>query len=134
MRSQFTARSRPSAAGRAAWGALFVFAVAFAALEVVKHGMPTLAAALLSFVAPDLTLILGAPRAAGTGRLAPRAVPLYNAAHRAVLPFALLVLYSVVGLVDSPPVFGGLLGWLGHIALDRAAGHRLRSRPGYRRA
>lgn len=57
------------------------------------HGA-TLAAALLLFLAPDLTLFAGASRARGSGRLAPRAVPLYNAVHRAVVPLALLALYG----------------------------------------
>jgi hypothetical protein len=128
---QARARRQPLAA-RIVWGALLAFLTAFAALEVVNHGWPALAAAVLFFAAPDLTMLIGAPRSAGRGRLAVRAVPYYNAVHRAAVPSVLLVLFAVgaFGPLSRAPVFAALLGWLAHIALDRTAGRGLRTPDG----
>src|SRR4051794_2529110 len=91
------------AAARIGWLGLALFFTAFAVLEVVNHGVLALAAALLFAIAPDLTMLIGASEA-GHGRLSPRAVPYYNAAHRFWIPFALLDAYTV-GPVNWPPLF-----------------------------
>lgn len=115
---------------RAAWAALAVFLLAFIVLEVVNHGGWALAAALLFLIVPDLTLGIGA---GGNGKLSPKAVPYYNFAHRPWIPLAVLVCYSVGALGDWVPLFTAALGWLAHVALDRAFGYGLRERDGSRR-
>ncbi|GAB3002186.1 DUF4260 family protein [Saccharothrix stipae] len=119
-------------AKRVAWAALAAFLVAFIVLEVINHGGPALIGALLLLIAPDLTMFIGA-RAAGNGRLSPKAVPYYNVVHRPWIPLAVLVVYSTGALGDHVPLFTAGLGWLAHIALDRAFGYGLRERDGSRR-
>jgi hypothetical protein len=106
--------------------------LAFIVLEVVNHGSSALVAALLFLIAPDLTMVIGAS-AAGDGKLSPKAVPYYNLVHRPWIPLAVLVAYSLGGLGDWVPLFTAGLGWLAHIALDRAFGYGLRARDGSRR-
>jgi hypothetical protein len=117
---------------RVAWAALAAFSLAFIVLEVINHGGSALIAAFLLLIAPDLTMFIGA-RAAGDGKLSPKAVPWYNVMHRPWIPLAVLVVYSVGGLGDWVPLFTAGLGWLAHIALDRAFGYGLRERDGSRR-
>ena len=83
-------------------------------------------------VAPDLSFLaaVGAPFPE-RGRLAPRAVPVYNLVHRPAGPAALAVV-GVAGLVPSWTVVAGL-GWLAHIAVDRASGYGLRAADGWPR-
>ena len=119
-------------ANRVAWAALAVFLLAFIVLEVINHGGSALVSALLSLIAPDLTMFIGA-RSAGNGKLSPKAVPYYNVVHRPWIPLAVLVVYSVGGLGDWVPIFTAGLGWLAHVALDRAFGYGLRERDGSRR-
>ena len=119
---------------RAAWSAGALFWTAFAVLEGVNHGWLAALAALAFFIAPDLTFLVGL-RGSGTvehGRLQPRAVPYYNAAHRALVPFALMVLYTVAPITWAP-IFAALCGWMAHIALDRAFGYGLRTKEGRQR-
>lgn len=117
---------------RVAWAALAVFLLAFIVLEVINHGGSALVAALLLLMAPDLTMFIGASTA-GNGKLSPKAVPYYNLMHQPWIPLALLVVYSIGGLGDWVPLFTAGLGWLAHIALDRAFGYGLRERDGSRR-
>lgn len=117
---------------RVAWAALAAFLLAFIVLEVINHGGSALVAALLFLIAPDLTMVIGAGTA-GNGMLSPKAVPYYNLAHRPWIPLTVLVVYSLGGLGDWVPVFTAALGWLAHIALDRAFGYGLRARDGSRR-
>ncbi|MFC5182031.1 DUF4260 family protein [Actinomadura harenae] len=116
---------------RVGWAALWAFYAAFAGVEVWNHGVLALVMAVGFFVAPDLAMIIDAKNG-GQGRLGPRAVPFYNAAHRSVIPLALAVAYSFSPL-DSAAPFAGLLGWLGHIAMDRTFGYGLRAADGSRR-
>jgi hypothetical protein len=119
-------------AKRVAWAALAASLLAFIVLEVANHGGSALVAALLFLIAPDLTMVIGAS-AAGNGNLSPKAVPYYNLVHRPWIPVAVLVVYSLGGLGDWVPLFTAGLGWLAHIALDRAFGYGLRARDGSRR-
>ncbi|MCI3930351.1 DUF4260 family protein [Streptomyces sp. AN091965] len=119
---------------RVGWFAAAVFWTVLAVLEGVHHGWPAGTAALLFALAPDLALFVGlgeAPRTA-RGQLPPRAVPYYNAAHRALVPLALLAVYTVVPLT-WPPVLAALCGWLAHISYDRAFGYGLRTKEGFQR-
>ncbi|MFI1361871.1 DUF4260 family protein [Streptomyces griseochromogenes] len=119
---------------RAAWLASALFWSAFAVLEGVNHGWLAGGAALLFLVLPDLTFLVAldeAPRMA-KGQLAPRAVPYYNAMHRALIPLALLLLCAAAP-VTWAPAFAALCGWLAHISYDRAFGYGLRTKEGHQR-
>ncbi|WP_328322908.1 DUF4260 domain-containing protein [Kribbella sp. NBC_00382] len=119
-------------AKRVSWAALATFLLAFVVLEVINHGIPALVAAVLFLIVPDLPMLIGASTAA-RGKLSPKAVPYYNLVHRPWIPLAVLVVYSVGALGDWVPLFTAGLGWLTHIALDRAFGYGLRERDGSRR-
>ena len=112
-----------------------MFLLAFAILEGVKHGATAWAALAGGLIAPDLAFLAaaGAHEPAGRGQLPRKAVPFYNTAHRAWIPLALAGFYSL-GLLDAPAVFTFLLGWMLHIAVDRAAGFGLRGKDGFIRA
>ncbi|MDL4821508.1 DUF4260 family protein [Actinomadura opuntiae] len=127
-------RSVSVVARRAAWAVGALFWGAFAVLEGVNHGWLAALLAVAFFVAPDLTFLAGA-RDAHTverGQLPARAVPYYNTAHRALIPLALMALYTVAPITWAP-IFAGLCGWLAHISVDRAAGYGLRTKDGFQR-
>ncbi|MEU1161254.1 DUF4260 family protein [Streptomyces sp. NPDC005921] len=129
-----TLRTATAVARRTAWLAGALFWTAFAVLEGVNHGWLAGSLALLFLVLPDLTFLVAldeAPRMA-KGQLPPRAVPYYNAMHRALIPLALLVTYAF-GPVAWPPAFAALCGWLAHISYDRAFGYGLRTKEGFQR-
>lgn len=114
----------PFAAPRAACAALGATALAAA---VVLLGPWALALWLL----PDLALLVGGRSAfTGDGRLAPRAVPVYNALHALPGPVAL----TAVGAVLGGPVLGLGVLWISHVLLDRAMGYGLRAADGGQRA
>ena len=78
-----------------------------------------------------VSLLTGASRELNAaGRLAPRAVPLYNAAHALPGPVAALA----IGVLVSPTVLGLGFVWLSHVTIDRAAGYGLRAPDGSVRA
>ncbi|MGW2642506.1 DUF4260 family protein [Streptomyces sp. NPDC001348] len=119
---------------RTAWLAGALFWSAFAVLEAVNHGWLAGALAVLFLVLPDLTFLVAlddAPRMA-KGQLAPRAVPYYNAMHRALVPLTLMALYTVTPVAWAP-AFAALCGWLAHISYDRAFGYGLRTKEGFQR-
>ncbi|MGR6970096.1 DUF4260 family protein [Streptomyces cynarae] len=129
-----SARSALSVVRRTAWLANAVFWSAFAVLEAVNHGWTAGTLALVFLVLPDLTFLVAldeAPRMA-KGQLAPRAVPYYNAMHRALVPLALMALYTVAPFAWAP-AFTALCGWLAHISYDRAFGYGLRTEEGFQR-
>ena len=135
--STITAPARSSAARaarRVAWFTGALFWTAFAVLEGVNHGWPAALFAVAFFIAPDLTFLAGLRDAhkAEHGQLPPRAVPYYNAAHRALVPFALMVAFPF-SPVAWAPLFAGLCGWMAHISFDRAFGYGLRTREGLQR-
>jgi hypothetical protein len=125
----------PAAARRAAWLAWAAFLLAFAVLEGVNHGAAAWAALAGGLIAPDLTFFAaaGAREPVVRGQLPRKAVPFYNAAHRTWVPLALTAAYTVAPL-DVPALFTFLLAWMLHIAVDRAAGYRLRGQDGFIRA
>ncbi|MFD9908293.1 DUF4260 family protein [Streptomyces sp. NPDC059063] len=119
---------------RAAWLAAALFWSTFAVLEAVNHGWLAGTFAFAGLIAPDLTFLVAAreaPRMA-KGQLPPRAVPYYNTAHRALVPLALMALYTVVPFTWAP-VLAALCGWLAHISYDRAFGYGLRTKEGFQR-
>ncbi|GAA2152240.1 DUF4260 family protein [Actinomadura napierensis] len=126
--------SVPLVARRVAWAANALFWSAFAVIEGLNHGWLAALVAVAFFIAPDLTFLAGA-RDAHTverGQLPARAVPYYNTAHRALIPLALMALYTVSPITWAP-IFAGLCGWLAHISIDRAAGYGLRTKDGFQR-
>lgn len=62
-----------------------------------------------------------------SGRLAPRAVPYYNATHLLAGPIITLGLGAVLG---SAAVVGVGAAWLVHVTVDRALGYDLRDSTG----
>src|SRR5690349_23666628 len=106
---------------------LWLVLLAATVFEVTQHGHVGLA--LLGGLGPDLALLAGLAPGLAQGQLHPRAVPLYNALHRSAGPVVLLVLASA-GVLALPWFILGL-GWATHIAMDRAAGYRLRDLHGW---
>ncbi len=85
--------------------------------------------ALALWLLPDLAMLLGITSgAARDGRLAPRALPIYNAVHTYVGPLVLVA----AGVLTGPVVLGLGLIWLSHVSIDRAAGYGLRNADGSR--
>ncbi|GAA3109937.1 DUF4260 family protein [Streptomyces echinatus] len=128
------ARTTPTVLRRGAWLASALFWTAFAGVEGVNHGWQAVTLALVFLVLPDLTFLIAvadAPRMT-KGQLPPRAVPYYNAMHRALVPLTLAVAYTVLP-VDWPPAFAALCGWLAHISYDRVFGYGLRTKEGFQR-
>ncbi|QKG26887.1 DUF4260 family protein [Actinomadura verrucosospora] len=125
----------PTAVRRGAWAANGLFWSAFAVLEAVNHGWVAGGVAAAFFIAPDLTFLAGVRDAQTVqpGQLPARAVPYYNAAHRALVPLAFMVLYTVTPPMQWAPLFAGLCGWMAHISIDRAVGYGLRTKDGFQR-
>jgi Domain of unknown function (DUF4260) len=80
--------------------------------------------------APDLALLLGIAPGLEKGRLHPRAVPFYNAAHSLWGP----ALLAVAALALPPAWLVGVLAWALHITLDRSLGYGMRTRDGFQRS
>ncbi|MFI9425346.1 DUF4260 family protein [Streptomyces achromogenes] len=119
---------------RGVWLAFALFWSVFAVVECVRHGWPAAVLALAFLVLPDLTFLVAldeAPRMA-KGQLPPRAVPYYNALHRALVPLTLAAAYAALPL-HWPPAFAALCGWLAHISYDRVFGYGLRTKEGFQR-
>ena len=136
MATAVTTSSRPAltVVRRSAWLANALFWSAFAVLEAMNHGWLAGTLALVFAVLPDLTFLVAldeAPHMA-KGQLPPRAVPYYNAMHRALVPLALMALY-VVAPFHWAPSFAALCGWLAHISYDRVFGYGLRTKEGFQR-
>jgi hypothetical protein len=119
-------RMSSTTARRSAYAPLAAALLAGAIAQIVRGGGGTWQ--LVAFLAaPDLALLLGFGRGLEKGRLHPRAVPLYNAAHSLWGP-ALLALAS---LVLPGAWLVGALGWALHVAFDRAIGYGMRTRDGF---
>ena len=114
---------------RSAYVMLSLLLLAAIVLEVVKHGTGWWQAAGF-WALPDLALLYGVAGGLAKGQLHPRAVPLYNLAHRFWLPAGLLVAATFVLPFGF---FVGGLAWAFHIALDRALGYGLRTPDGFQR-
>lgn len=125
----------PSASwpARLAWAALGAFLLFWAVFEGVKHGGWSIPLAVLGFLVPDLSFLLGVggePRE--KGRFPSRMVAVYNVLHRPLIPLVLLVALSFAPTANTaiaaPFTFG--LAWLGHICVDRVLGYGLRQPDG----
>ncbi|MEV5609118.1 DUF4260 family protein [Streptomyces sp. NPDC052225] len=130
--------TRRSASGpvRGAWALFAVFLLAWTVLEMVNHGGAAIVLGIVGFLAPDLTLVIGPAGPHEAGQLPRGRVAAYNFVHRPVLPLAGLVVVPFLP-GDGPSANVGLftlaLGWLLHIAADRALGHGLRTADGWQR-
>jgi hypothetical protein len=117
-------------ARRLAYGLLAGLLLAAVVLEAVKHGSGYWQIAVFA-LAPDLALLVGAGEDLERGRIHPRAVRLYNLAHRFWGPIALGIV-AATGLVAVGYLVGAL-AWGLHIALDRSLGYGLRTPDGRQR-
>jgi Domain of unknown function (DUF4260) len=116
-------------ARRSAYAALTALLLAGAIAEILRDG--TGVWQLFAFgAAPDLALLVGIGPGLEKGRLHPRAVPFYNAAHSFWGPAVLAV--AAIALPAAWLV--GALGWALHIALDRSVGYGMRTRDGFQRS
>lgn len=121
---------------RVAWGAVALAVLAFAVFEGVKYGGWAWAGLAAGLIGPDLVFLfaLGGKTAdSGNGRMPPRLVPAYNLVHRALVAIGFLIVTILLPIAhtDFVPWFVLGLGWLGHIAIDRAVGYRLRDPDGW---
>jgi hypothetical protein len=80
-------------------------------------------------IVPHLAVLVGIGQPHVRGQLAPRAVPLFNAMHHAVVPLGVAGL-AAAGVL-SPFWLVGALAWLAHIVVDWAFGEGLRSGDGF---
>ncbi|MGW0083696.1 DUF4260 family protein [Streptomyces sp. NPDC003393] len=131
-----TTRSSASGPVRGAWALLAVFLLAWTVLEMVNHSGATIPLGIAGFIAPDLTLFVGPGGPHEPGQLPRGRVAAYNLVHRPVVPvLGLVVVPFLPG--DGPGANVGLftfaLGWLLHIASDRALGYGLRTADGWQR-
>lgn len=101
--------------------------------QVAAAGGWAWALAGFSLIAPDLAFLaaIGAPGPHRPGVLPAQAVPYYNATHRLGPPLVLTVVSFAAGWPAAIGVVA--LGWLAHVALDRAAGYGLRAADGTRK-
>lgn len=107
---------------RLAWAALF--AGSLGAALALDAGAWQLWALLM---APDIALFAGIGRELEKKQLHPRAVPLYNALHHPAGP----VVLGLASIALGPAWLAGALGWLAHIAIDRAVGYGPRDARGF---
>jgi Domain of unknown function (DUF4260) len=82
----------------------------------------------LGLIGPD-AILLAAGGGSEPGRLAPRWVPAYNAAHHPAGPAGLAAAAAVLG----PGALAIACAWGAHIAMDHAAGYGLRGADGWQR-
>lgn len=128
-------RSQVHPAGRARRAVPAGVRIAYAGAAVALLGAALLVggaswALLVALLAPDLPLLAGFDRDGEPGRLAPRAVPAYNATHSLLGPVALLVGAAAAGITTATVV---ALAWAAHVCVDRAAGYGLRASDGWQR-
>jgi amino acid transporter len=114
-------------------GGLLALAAAIA-VAVVGSGW-SVAALVAMLLAPDVPLLFGMGHGIERGRLAPRAVPYYNAVHRLVGPVFLVSVAVVMAVVSTPQwtLVAASLAWLAHVMVDRGVGYGLRGKDGWQR-
>ena len=110
---------RPLILPRLAWALIGISALAVAVVAIGPW-------AFALWLVPDAALLVGGR---GGGRIAPWAVPFYNAAHALPGPLAL-----GAAAVAAPALLPLAVLWLSHVALDRSIGYGLRAADGTQRA
>jgi hypothetical protein len=80
-------------------------------------------------IVPHLSVLLGLGQPHARGRLAPRAVPIFNAMHHPALPLVTVGI-AAAGVLSPFWLVGGL-AWLAHIVVDWGFGDGLRSADGF---
>ncbi|MEV6398574.1 DUF4260 family protein [Streptomyces sp. NPDC051907] len=111
--------------GRAVSGAVGLLALGAGARVGGRRSRALWTAAVL----PDVALLYGISAAPAFERLPAYAVRPYNVLHSPAVPVALFALAAVAG--SRRTAVAGL-GWLGHIAVDRAFGYGPRRPDGLR--
>jgi hypothetical protein len=124
------AQTRPASeiARHAAYGTAAVLLIATALELALRNGGWWQLAAF--GIGSDLALFAGFGAGLETGRLHPRAVPLYNALHSYWAP----ALLALAALALPGGYLVGALAWAFHISLDRAIGYGKRTPEGFPRA
>lgn len=89
-----------------------------------------LAPLLLFGIMPHLPVLLGLGQETDPGRIAVRAVPLFNAMHHPVVPLALMAV-AATGVLSAFWLVGSM-AWLSHIVVDWGMGDGLRAADGAR--
>ncbi len=79
-------------------------------------------------IAPDLPRLLGLGQPTVPGRMATRAVPVFNLMHHPA-PAIVLVALGAVGVIP-PALHVGGLAWIGHIVVGLGVGDRVRHHDG----
>ncbi len=118
------------------WAALAIVLLAFGVFEAVKYGWVAAGVFVLFLLLPDVALI-GAFDGTRRGALLPSRVAFYNALHRPWVPLAMMIASMIIplpvlglGLRGGLELFLAGLGWLTHVAADRAFGYGLRAPDG----
>lgn len=114
---------------RIAYAALGLIAIALGIAVIATQHASWWQFVMLA-VAPDIALLYGASGDVARGQLHPRAVPLYNAVHRLLVP---AILIAVAILLHANGWLAGGLAWVAHIAIDRSLGFGLRTAQGFQR-
>lgn len=83
-------------------------------------------------IAPDLTMLAGIGQPVQKGQMAPRAIPLYNAAHSLIGPVALFA--GALALGPNWSLIGAALAWASHIMVDRTVGYGMRGPDGFQQS
>jgi hypothetical protein len=112
---------------RHAWLIPGLAIMVYANLQVDPLGVGILP--ILAFgIAPDLPRLLGLGQPAVPGRIASRAVPLFNLMHHPA-PSIVLVALGTAGVIP-PALYVGGLAWLGHIVVGLGIRDRMRHHDG----
>ena len=99
----------------------------YASMQATAHGLGIVPLLVFTIV-PDLPRLLGVGQSHPHGRMASRAVPLFNLLHHPFPPLVLLGL-AVAGVL-SPLWLVGSIAWLGHLVIGLGIGDRLRTDDG----
>jgi hypothetical protein len=99
----------------------------YASTQATAYGLGIVPLLVFTIV-PDVPRLLGVGQRHPHGRMATRAVPLFNLLHHPVPPLVLLGL-AVAGVL-SPLWLVGSIAWLGHLVIGLGIGDRLRTSDG----
>ena len=99
----------------------------YASTQATAHGLGIVPLLVFTIV-PDIPRLLGVGQPHPHGRMASRAVPLFNLLHHPVPPLVLLGL-ALAGVL-SPLWLVGSIAWLGHLVIGLGIGDRLRTHDG----